>query len=250
MVDTLSFLPRAIAAVAPHADVAAWSSVLGPEMQKAGIANSNECAVFLGQLAVESAFFERTEEVLNYTNAQHIFETFGHAFSSAADAIPFVRSPEALGNRVYANENGNGDEASGDGWRCRGRGLIQITGLANYEAFAKAMGMTLDAAIAFASTPAGAAASACWYWTARGLNPLAAGLQITAVTRRINPALAGLRDRIALADAALAVFGGDTIVSRAVPRPPSVLVESEANRLMDQELEQLNPSAAGSIRAA
>jgi putative chitinase len=102
---------------------------------------------------------------------------------------------------------GNGDEASGDGWRFRGRGLIQITGRSAYERFANAMAMTLDDAVEHAATPGGAADSAAWFWTANNLNALSDTWSIDLLTRKINGGMAGAAERNRLCEAALHVLG-------------------------------------------
>ena len=93
-------------------------------------------AAFLGHIAHESGSLHNLEENLNYKDPQRLNKIFG-AIKTDKEAEAYVNSPEALANKVYANRNGNGDTASGDGWRYRGRGLIQLTGKANYAAFAK-----------------------------------------------------------------------------------------------------------------
>ncbi len=102
---------------------------------------------------------------------------------------------------------GNGGEASGDGWRFRGRGLIQITGRTAYEQFAKAMGMTLDQAVEHAGTQAGAADSAAWFWTENRLNALANSWTIDLLTRKINGGMEGAAERSRLCEAALHALG-------------------------------------------
>lgn len=104
-------------------------------MAAEGINTPQQRAAFLAQVAVESQESQNTTENLNYTTAQRLQEVFGRSrFPTPAAAAPYLRSPEALGNRVYANRNGNGDEASGDGYRYRGRGFMQTTGRENYRA--------------------------------------------------------------------------------------------------------------------
>ncbi len=115
--------------------------------------------------------------------------------------------PETLANRVYSNRLGNGDEASGDGWRFRGRGLIQLTGRANYQQFAEAMTMTLDQAVEHAATEAGAADSAAWFWTVNQLNPLADAWSVDLITRKINGGMNGAAERSRLCEAALQAIG-------------------------------------------
>jgi putative chitinase len=222
-----------IRAVAPHADAVGWAGFLSDPMDKANINTPNRIAAFLPQVAVESAYFTRISELDNYTTAERIRFVFPDEFPADLDITPYVNNPEALANRAYAEKNGNGNEASGDGWMFRGRGLIQITGRANYEAFASAMGITLAQAAAFAATNAGAAASACWYWTMRRLNPLADSAEINAITRLINPAMEGAADRLNLWHVASVALGKPTAahVPTLMPPAPVAPPEDEADAL-------------------
>lgn len=203
--DPLSSLPAAIHAVAPHADAATWAAALAPPMRSSGITTPSRIAAFVGQIAVESGYFTALVEDLNYS-AERLCKVWPDQFPTLDSAWSCFRKPERTANVVYANRMGNGDEASGDGWTFRGRGLIQITGRSNYTSFAAAVHMPLDAAVEFAGGPNGAAASACWFWSARGLNAWADTWEITAITRRINPALMGAAERIALAHLAREVL--------------------------------------------
>jgi len=128
-----------------------------------GITTPEQRAAFLAQVAVESNQLQTTTENLNYTTAQRLQQVFGRThFPSPDAAAPFLRNPEALANRVYANRNGNGDEASGDGYR--GRGLMQTTGRENYRAAGHENDPeTLEA-------PQGAADAAAQFWASHGLN--------------------------------------------------------------------------------
>jgi putative chitinase len=101
---------------------------------------------------------------------------------------------------------GNGDEASGDGWKFHGRGLIQLTGRSNYEAFASEMGMDVDAAVEYLATPEGAAMSAAWFWDKHDLNKWSDDKDVLTVTKKINGGTLGLEDRKALFEEALTVF--------------------------------------------
>lgn len=167
-------LDAALSAVAPHlsgAERAVWASILGAPLQRAGIVPPRCVAAFLGQCAHESGGFRDLEEDLSYT-APRLCQVWPNRFPTPQAAEACALQPEMLANRVYANRLGNGDEASGDGWRFRGRGLIQITGRAAYQQFADAMHMTLSQAVPHASTQAGAVDSAIWFWT---VNDLRAG---------------------------------------------------------------------------
>jgi putative chitinase len=202
-------LDPALMAVAPHltaAQRAAWVTALAEPLVKAGITPPRCVAAFLGQCAVESAGFLSMEEDLNYS-AGRLCEVWPSRFPNIQAAEPCALLPEMLANRVYADRLGNGDPASGDGWKFRGRGLIQITGRTAYEQFAQAMGMTLDQAVEHAATQAGAADSAAWYWSVNNLNALANAWSIDLMTRRINGGMAGAAERIRLCDAALQAIG-------------------------------------------
>jgi putative chitinase len=125
-----------------------------------------------------------------------------------AKAATLVGNPTALAACVYANRLGNGSEASGDGATFSGHGLIQLTGRAAFTALGASIGMTAEAAATYAARPAGAAASACWFWTGRKLNAIADAWSITLITGAVNgPSKLGLAARIAAGDAALHAMG-------------------------------------------
>ena len=205
----LGGLEPAIRAVAPHLtddECAAWVTALSEPLRKAGITTPRCVAAFLGQCAVESGGFHSIEEDLNYSAAR-LCEVWPSRFPNAEAAQACAMRPEALANRVYANRMGNGDEASGDGWRFRGRGLIQISGRSNYQRFALAMNMTVDQAAEHAATQAGAADSAAWFWSANQLNALANTWSVDLITRKINGGTTGAAERTRLCEAALQAIG-------------------------------------------
>ena len=175
-------------------------------MRKAGITAPRCVAAFLGQCAFESGGFRNLEEDLSYSAAR-LCQVWPGRFPNAETAEPCALKPEALANRVYAERMGNGDEASGDGWRFRGRGLIQITGRAAYEQFARTMTMTLDQAVEHAATRDGAVDSAVWFWTSNHLNTLANTWSLDLITRKINGGSAGTAERSRLCEAALHALG-------------------------------------------
>jgi putative chitinase len=202
-------LGPALMAVAPHltaGERAAWVTALVEPLFKAGISTPRCVAAFLGQCAVESAGFRGMEEDLNYSAAR-LCEVWPSRFPNVEAAASCALQPEVLANRVYANRLGNGDEASGDGWRFRGRGLIQITGRGNYQRFAQAMSMTLDQAVEHAATQAGAGDSAAWFWSVNALNALANSWSVDLITRKINGGMAGAAERTRLCEAALQAIG-------------------------------------------
>ncbi len=152
--------------------------------------------MFLAQLAHESALFERLVENLNYIKAAQIRRTWPKRFANNSAAVAFVSKPERLANFVYANRLGNGDAASGDGWKYRGRGLIQLTGRAHYAAAEEAIGLPLLDSPELLEDPAHAADAAGWFWKSHGLNRFASN--INDCTRAINGGLNGLPDRMRL----------------------------------------------------
>lgn len=156
--------------------------------------NPKRIAAFLAQTAHESGGFTAVKENLNY-GAKGLVNTFKKYFPNEDVAKPYERQPEKIANRVYANRMKNGDEASGDGFRFRGRGLIQLTGRDNYTRFAKASDMTLDEAVAYLETAAGAVASAGWFWDVNKLNIYCDKDDFVGLTRRINGGTIGLADR-------------------------------------------------------
>ena len=169
--------------------------------------NPKRIAAFIAQTAHESGGFNFVQENLNY-GAKGLMGTFKKYFPTEAIAKEYERKPEKIANRVYANRMKNGDEASGDGWKFRGRGLIQLTGRDNYTRFAKAVDMTLDEAIAYLETPSGAVASAGWFWNVNKLNIYCDKDDFIGLTKRVNGGTIGLHDRLHHYELALEVLKG------------------------------------------
>ena len=151
---------------------------------------------FLAQLLHESGGFRAVRENMNYSG-EGLWRTFPRHFANKAEAMTFARQPERIANRVYANRIGNGNEASGDGWRFIGRGLIQVTGRANYTDVSRALfgddRLLMNPELL--EQPRYAVESACWWWQNRNLNRHADNNDISAVTRVVNGGLNGLQDR-------------------------------------------------------
>lgn len=159
-----------------------------------GITSTAQKAQFLAQCAHESAGFTRLEESLYYTTPERIATMWPMRVSGAFDAASLCRNPQALANRVYANRIGNGDETSGDGWRYRGRGLIQLTGRENYERASEEIGEDYSGTPELVAQPAHAALTAAWFFVSRGC--LLVADDVAAVTRIINGrGMVGLDDR-------------------------------------------------------
>ncbi len=189
--------PSILSDLAPHlTDPSTWSAGLQKTFDTYQINTPDRMHIFLAQTLFESNYFTEIKENLNYSE-NGLLATFPTHFTSA-EAAAYARQPEKIANRVYANRMGNGDEASGDGWRYRGRGLIQLTGKENYQDFANATGMNLADMPPYLETPEGACMSAGWYWSTHGLNALADGDEFTEITLRINGGYNGLAVRKAL----------------------------------------------------
>ena len=155
-------------------------------------------AHFLAQCGHESGGFRATQENLNYS-AKGLNGIFKKYFPTEASAVEYARKPQKIANKVYANRMGNGTEASGDGYKFRGRGYIQLTGKSNYTLFGKAIGEDICANPDLVSSKY-ALLSAAWFWSKNGLNTIADGGSedsvVTSVTKRVNGGTNGLADRI------------------------------------------------------
>jgi putative chitinase len=163
-------------------------------------------AAFVAQCAHESANFRFLQENLNY-RAASLTKTWPRHFPNMEIAKQYERKPQMIANRAYANRMGNGDEASGDGWRYLGRGLIQLTGKNNYQAFAMSIETPLEEIPEYLQTFEGAVQSACWFWETNNLNQWADKGDIVTLTKRINGGTIGLDDRIKHYNHALHVLG-------------------------------------------
>lgn len=188
--------PSQLIAIAPRCpNPAAWAEALSGAMLKYGISDSDEdMAEFVAQCAHESQELNRLQENLNYKSEQ-LMKVWPKKFPTLELANKYAANPHALANYVYANRFGNGDEASGDGWKFRGMGLIQVTFQYNYQVLGKALGLPLLDAPEILQTKQPAADSAALFWKAHGLNALASDGDFLSVTRAINPGLVGLTDR-------------------------------------------------------
>lgn len=203
-------LIAALKIAAPRVSTNVWAPALAAAFSKFDLRTNRRVAAAVGQFLVEAgASFHELAENLDYTHASRISQVFPAEFPTQADAEPFVGKPEALANRVYANRLGNGDEASGDGWRFRGRGLIQITGRHEYAEFGETLGMAPEQAAAHSETQEGAAMSGCWYLASRGCLVLADHWLISNITRKVNgSAMEGADQRQAYSEAMLKALGG------------------------------------------
>ena len=186
------------------AQAAIFAPLLTAAMAEFGINTPARQASFLSQIAQESGQLTRLVENLNY-GAPGLLGTFPTHFNAAQAAL-YARQPERIANRAYADRLGNGNEASGDGWRYRGRGLIQITGRTNYAGIGAKLGCDLVTRPELLEAPALACRSAALFWRTNGLNTLADAGDQRAVTRRVNGGVNGLAERLAFFDVAQGVL--------------------------------------------
>jgi putative chitinase len=184
-------LAEALGIPAPRAQE--WADALNSAMDRFDIATPERQAGFLSQVGHESCLLTALSENLNYS-ATALLRVFPRHFDQDS-AQAYQRNPEKIANRAYANRMGNGDEASGDGYRFRGRGLIQITGRANYQACGTALGQPLIDTPEMLEKPECAALSAAWFWASNGLNAIADRKDVAAMTQRVNGGTLGLDDR-------------------------------------------------------
>lgn len=173
-----------------------YSASLDKAMSEFDVNTKNRQTMFLAQLLHESNMLTDLTENLNYSELG-LVKVFKNHFDRNS-AKRYARQPERIANRVYANRMGNGNEMSGDGWRFRGRGLIQLTGRENYVNCGKGLGVDLLKNPDYLLTPEGSARSAGWYWKSRKLNSSADAKDITTNTRIINGGSNGLEHRTSL----------------------------------------------------
>lgn len=189
------------------ANVSRWHAPITSAMAEFGIDTSKRQAAFLAQVGHESNSFTSLSESLYYTDARRIATIFRTGFDLDGDGVVdpeeiefargYVRRPEKLANRAYANRGGNGPESSGDGWRYRGRGLIQTTFKNNYRAAGNALELDLLGSPDLLLQPLPAARSAAFFWWSNNLNNYADSGDFKGLTRRINSGMLGMDDRLA-----------------------------------------------------
>jgi putative chitinase len=188
-----------------------WHPHIAEAMARFDITTPNEMASFIAQLAHESAHLSRLEENLNYS-ADGLAATWPARYRDKATSKPnqlallLHRRPVAIANNCYANRMGNGDVATGDGWRYRGRGPIQITGKSNYERCGKAIGVPLLSNPDLLLEPRAGALSAGWFWHVNGLDKHDDDASVLAETKIINGGTNGLAERQKFFNIALKAF--------------------------------------------
>ena len=183
-----------------------WETALNTTFDRFDISHPLRQAAFIGQAAHESGNFKMLVENLNY-RAETLMKVWPKRFPTLEFAKQYERDPKKIANSVYANRMGNRDEASGDGFRFRGRGLFQTTGHAGYYHAGKALGEDFVMNPDLVATPRYATLTAAFFWQTHKLNDYADARDYVTMTKRINGATIGLQDRIAHINHALSVLG-------------------------------------------
>ena len=184
---------------------AEWVDALNETFARFNLTTNNQKAMFIGQCSHECGNFRILEENLNY-RAETLMKLWPKRFPSLEFAKQYEKNPRKIANSVYANRMGNRDEASGDGYRFRGRGALQCTGHSTYFHAGKALGVDFVMQPDLVATPKYAALTAGWFWDTHKLNPPSDALDYTKVTKIINGGTIGLDDRIKHVQHALAVL--------------------------------------------
>ena len=182
-----------------------WVDALNETFNRFGINSKNQQAAFIGQCGHECGNFKVLEENLNY-RAATLMKLWPKRFPTLDVANQYGGNPKKIANMVYSSRMGNRDESSGDGYRFRGRGCIQLTGHANYFHAGKALGYDFVMEPDLVATPKFAALTAGWFWSTHGCNELADRGDWTALTKKINGGVIGLADRVKHTNEALAVL--------------------------------------------
>ena len=181
-----------------------WVDALNATFERFDISTPVRQASFIGQCGHECGNFKILEENLNY-RAEALQKLWPKRFDAAKAQI-CARNPKLIANTVYSSRMGNRDEASGDGYRFRGRGCIQLTGHANYFHAGQALGVDFVMEPELVATPMYAALTAGWFWNTHKLNQFADVRDFKTMTKKINGAYIGLDDRIKHINHALEVL--------------------------------------------
>jgi putative chitinase len=181
-----------------------WHAALLAAMDRYKINTRKRAVAFLAQIGLESAGLTRLEEGLNYS-AQGLANTWPSRYAVGGSKGPkpyqpnalakrLHRNPVAIANNVYADRMGNGPEALGNGWKHRGMGPKQLTGLDNHRRCGAALGIDLVNSPELLKQPVAGSLSACWFWAENSLSRFADTDDFTGLTKAINGGLIGLDD--------------------------------------------------------
>jgi len=182
-----------------------WVDALNATFAKFDINTPVRQASFIGQCSHECGNFKTLEENLNY-RAETLMKLWKSRFPTIEIANEYARNPKKIANKVYSSRMGNRDESSGDGYRFRGRGCIQLTGHANYFHAGNACGEDFVMNPDLVATPMYAAMTAGWFWNTHKLNQFADVRDYKTMTKKINGGFIGLDDRIKHINHALEVL--------------------------------------------
>jgi putative chitinase len=185
---------------------AEWVDALNETFTRFNLTTNNQKAMFIGQCSHECGNFRILEENLNY-KAATLMRLWPKRFPTLEKANEYSGNSKKIANSVYSSRMGNRDENSGDGYRFRGRGCIQLTGHANYFHAGKALGVDFVSEPDLVATPKFASLTAGWFWSTHNCNAPSDALDYTKVTKIINGGTIGLDDRIKHVQQALAVLG-------------------------------------------
>ncbi len=183
-----------------------WVDALNETFARFDISTPARQESFIGQSSHESGNFKTLEENLFY-RAETLMRVWPKRFPTLEFAKQYEKNPKKIANSVYSNRMGNRDEASGDGYRFRGRGLFQLTGHSNYFHAGKALGEDFVMNPDLVATPIYAALTAGFFWQTQKLNQYADTRDYTMMTKRVNGGTIGLNDRIKHITHALEVLG-------------------------------------------
>ena len=172
-----------------------WVDALNETFARFDISTPIRQASFIGQCSHECGGFKTLSENLNY-RAETLMKLWKNRFPTLEVANEYARNPKKIANKVYASRMGNRDESSGDGYRFRGRGCIQLTGHANYFHAGTVCGEDFVMNPDLVATPRYAAMTAGWFWNTHKLNQYADSRDFLMMTKKINGGTIGLQDRI------------------------------------------------------
>ena len=182
-----------------------WVDALNETFQRFAILTPRQQAAFIGQCGHECGNFRVLEENLNY-RAATLMKLWPKRFPTLDIATEYAGKPQKIANKVYASRMGNRDEASGDGYRFRGRGCVQLTGSDMYFHAGKELGADFWANPDLVATPQYAALTAGWFWSTHNCNKLAEAADWLGLTKKINGGTIGYDDRVKHTNEALAVI--------------------------------------------
>ena len=189
-----------------------WVDALNETFNRFRIVTPNQQAAFIGQCGHECGHFKILEETLNY-RAATLMKLWAKRFPTIEIANEYAGQPRKIANKVYASRMGNRDESSGDGYRFRGRGCIQLTGASGYYHAGKALGVDFWANPDLVATPKYAALTAGWFWSTHNCNAKASAQDWVGLTKIINGGTIGLDDRVKHIQMALSTYDASSVMA-------------------------------------